>query len=549
MVLSFVDTESALGAGAACHGSNGGLVITSHETCNLEGERAVYKVHGVRHGEDGMSLELSVAQQDWERSFDRFEIGFGHTKEQHNYRQFKRSARRAEKTVKKRAQKTEKVNPPDNVPENVNQVTFDLGWKLENKTFDPAAFMKGLPAGFTPLPNLSNMPIEFGCKKCETKGQLVLSQGSIVIDVKQIDVVPDFLQGGDDGKDISSVITGGFMEIMANGMEGYFELFARPKANGSFSLMLFGLPVLGFFIPGIGHAGAVFEASLSADFEIAGKIEITYGMKLAVPTGSTVRMELTNIANSGLKGFPETTMTPLPFNFDISDVEAFVSLAMLPSVPIGFKFQSMMDASISLDMELPRLDAQISMVKDVDMNCNYPEMEEAEAPVVKARHLNARQDAAPFPNETDSTTTPELIAGPLVHIETNASMLVELGFDLAFPVMPAMAASAKIFSTATPLPTMCLVPTAGFKPASEVYAKVTNAPVGTGAHTIGTAGATAVSGTLPVVPTGVSGNLSVKRNVMNMDFLGEATGRRGTVGWQMGFVGVGALVGALMVVL
>jgi hypothetical protein len=43
MRLGFVDTESAVDAGAACHGTNGGLIITSHESCNKEGERAVYR--------------------------------------------------------------------------------------------------------------------------------------------------------------------------------------------------------------------------------------------------------------------------------------------------------------------------------------------------------------------------------------------------------------------------------------------------------------------------------------------------------------------------
>jgi hypothetical protein len=46
MMLSFVDTLSARDARAACHGGHGGmggLIITSHPSCNREGERAVYK--------------------------------------------------------------------------------------------------------------------------------------------------------------------------------------------------------------------------------------------------------------------------------------------------------------------------------------------------------------------------------------------------------------------------------------------------------------------------------------------------------------------------
>jgi hypothetical protein len=43
MELSFVDTSSARDAYFSCQEQNGGLVITSHESCNPDGERAVYK--------------------------------------------------------------------------------------------------------------------------------------------------------------------------------------------------------------------------------------------------------------------------------------------------------------------------------------------------------------------------------------------------------------------------------------------------------------------------------------------------------------------------
>lgn len=45
MMLHFVDAATARDARAAClggHGGMGGLIITSHHSCNKEGERAVY---------------------------------------------------------------------------------------------------------------------------------------------------------------------------------------------------------------------------------------------------------------------------------------------------------------------------------------------------------------------------------------------------------------------------------------------------------------------------------------------------------------------------
>lgn len=42
ITLRFVDAASAKDAHFACHGDDGGLIVTSHESCNSEGERAVY---------------------------------------------------------------------------------------------------------------------------------------------------------------------------------------------------------------------------------------------------------------------------------------------------------------------------------------------------------------------------------------------------------------------------------------------------------------------------------------------------------------------------
>jgi len=43
MHLKFVDTVSARDAFFSCRGDDGGLIITSHDSCNIEGERAVYR--------------------------------------------------------------------------------------------------------------------------------------------------------------------------------------------------------------------------------------------------------------------------------------------------------------------------------------------------------------------------------------------------------------------------------------------------------------------------------------------------------------------------
>ncbi len=110
----------------------------------------------------------------------------------------------------------------------------------------------------------------------------MLTQGSFGINTSQIDLVPDVLEGGDDGKSISNVITGGFVELTANNVGAHLELFARPKMTGSYAITLVKIPVSGFVIPGIGQAGAIFQPTISTGFTVSGGVEINYGLEAKV---------------------------------------------------------------------------------------------------------------------------------------------------------------------------------------------------------------------------------------------------------------------------
>jgi hypothetical protein len=169
------------------------------------------------------------------------------------------------------------VDIPVDTPDNVASGTFDLRSELLDTTFPAESFLAGLQE-LVPIPQLH---IEIGCKNCSTRGQLTLTQGAIKIDASQIDLIPDIFQGGDDGKEITSVVTGGFIELSATGVGARIELFARPKQSGAFEIALFPLPILGFVIPGIGKAGASFEPRIAVDFNISG-FEINYGIDVAV---------------------------------------------------------------------------------------------------------------------------------------------------------------------------------------------------------------------------------------------------------------------------
>ncbi|KAH7091331.1 hypothetical protein FB567DRAFT_436284 [Paraphoma chrysanthemicola] len=433
--MSFVDKSSARDAFHSCHGETGALIVTSHDSCNEEGERAVYIVHDVSFADEGQALDITVSEASWQDAFDHFDISFGHTTDDHLFRRHSDFSR-----IRKR----QSVDIPADTPENVNAISFDLKSELIDTTFAAESFLLGLEQ-LVPIPNL---PIEIGCKNCTTRGQVALTQGAIKIDATQIDVIPDVFEGGDDGKEITSVITGGFLELAATGVGAHLELFAKPKVSGAFEIALFPVPILGFVIPGIGKAGAVFEPRIAVDFEISGGFELTYGIDVAIPDASTIRLDLTKIRDSAVTGFPDSTLTPLPFNTNVTDVDVLLGLAFKPTIPVGFEFANKLKAEVSVSMNLPRLSAKLST--DKVTNCGNA--------------TNSTTPAAPFANTTTDTITS---LGPLVLVEANVSVSVDVGISLEFPLLPPpvdqVGIEANIFSANLPLVTSCVNPQNAFK--------------------------------------------------------------------------------------
>lgn len=220
--------------------------------------------------EDSQSLELSVVQTLWENAFSHIAITFGHTTSPH-------LLRRHTSFAKVRA-KRQNISIPSNTSSTISSAIFNLRSTFTDKTFKTEDFLLGLDQ-LLPIPQV---PLEIGCKNCTTTGEITLTQGAFSIDTSQIDIVPDFLQGGDDGKSINNVITSGFFELAATNVAAHLELFAKPKTSGAYEIALFKVPVVGFVIPGIGRAGAVFEPRIAVDFEVSGGFELGYGVDVAV---------------------------------------------------------------------------------------------------------------------------------------------------------------------------------------------------------------------------------------------------------------------------
>ncbi|KAF2478229.1 uncharacterized protein BDR25DRAFT_338854 [Lindgomyces ingoldianus] len=496
MRLDFVDTVSARDARHACSGDNGGLIITSHASCNQEGERSVFEVRNVAVSADEFSLELSIVESSWKRAFTRFNIDFGYTTEGHLLRRhsdFQKVRRRrqvsaptttvpaqttasgplsviAETPVSFAATNITAAPPvPTNIPDDVNSASFNLAFQTLNSTFSAPSFLSGLED----LVGIPTLPVEVGCKNCTTTGYILLTQGNFDVNSG---FIPTAL-GNPEGLALQAFHSG-FIELEANGLTAHIELFSKPKVSGQFALSLFDLPIVGFSIPKLGKAGVSFNATIQASYEVSGGIEATYGFDLWVPTNSKINIPFPDLGNASKAGFDGAEISALPFTANISDVELTLGLGFRPIIPVGFEFiDGFIESQVSVFMDLPSLEAKFSTKKDgADSECNALPSNNSTNPANSTSPHWTNQTSPSLTSNSSflpASVIPSLVSeiGPLVLVEASINLAIGVGAAFRVPNIfdgIPFETSVNVFETNFPLPTACLAANSGFKPASEI---------------------------------------------------------------------------------
>lgn len=271
------------------------------------------RVHDVSFADYDQNLELSTTRVLFQDAFDGIDVAFGHTTDDHLFRRHEIFAKVHGKPHVAYHRRDDKNKLVD---------SFKLDAQLINKSFSLEEFKVGLKPGARTL----DIPA-IGCKNCTTKGSMSLSHGAFSLDLSPFDEIkdeilskvpevvskipeivskvpeivtkipipkitelpkiPDFFKFSEEVntngiKDIKNVIKGGSFELSTSGISAHLDMFAKPKESGEFEILLFKVPVLGFSIPGIGQAGAVFEPRIVADFETSEALEISYGIDVTV---------------------------------------------------------------------------------------------------------------------------------------------------------------------------------------------------------------------------------------------------------------------------
>lgn len=459
--LSFENKSGAEAVRHACHHENGSYAITSHITCNSEESRSVFKIDGITLSDDGSSLVMQASRTPWKQAFRTFDIDFGYTGEPHSFRRHSNILRRQNAASTTTAAITAQTIstalytatsvptvysavsvPTITIPTSsatATSLSINLATQILNSTFH------------LPIEQIQKVPINIGCKNCTTTGQLVLTQGTFKIDINPFEGTPFHL------------ITGGNVQLQANGVSAHIELISIPSGTAKYSHDLFSIPVVGFVIPELGRAGITFTPSIIAQFQISGGVEFTYGFDIQVPTGSYVNVDFGDLSNSSVKGFDAATITALPFQANITDITLTVQTALRPAIPIGFSFDNDdFTVQVAVSLDLPSVSAIISPQSHTDASC-VP--------------LNSTNATLPTNNGISSATLTELLAqmGDLTLIEPAVEIDVAFGGNFKAAINPlAFGTSTTLLSTTFALPTACLAWSSGFTPATAMLAQLTS---------------------------------------------------------------------------
>jgi hypothetical protein len=266
----------------------------------------MYSLNGFEVTTSLRRLRLKTRPTSWRKSVTSMNVDFGQTTDRHSFRKHEQLVRRDNTqtvtvtesnsqppvttttiiTTKPLSSSsgsaavafgslTTVVPPVVNVTIPSDLAPFPSGAPLYfNLTFQKLNQSIDIPILPPPAPQ-TDLRISVGCKNCTTSGSLDLTAGNFAIQPNNILNMQDVIQNG-------SVSLS-----MVEGFQAHIELDTIVTAQGSLSIPLFQVPVLGFTIPGIGRAGLTFSTDVIAQFNISDALQLDFGFEVNVSTLST----------------------------------------------------------------------------------------------------------------------------------------------------------------------------------------------------------------------------------------------------------------------
>ncbi|KAL8984259.1 MAG: hypothetical protein Q9205_001726 [Flavoplaca limonia] len=412
-------------------------LITSHGSCNENGERTVYLVSAVSDtGIRDFDLVLSVSPVPWKKSIQTIRVDFAKSGESYSVPGQgvigKRQALSSSEVVVVAATPTTSStipafpSPPIDSP-TATSAHQDLSFSYIDTPILPPAFPEGSSVTLNaPIPNPG---VSFECKNCTVTGTIDILQGSVSGNTTTT--------GPDDDADDGFIWDSGSFMFVMNDFSAHMDIGATIEPSlelFAYNVSMPSIAVPGFQIPGIGAVGPIFTPNIVIGSQISTELEFTYGFELTVPDNSSITLDLVNSEDSTITGFQDTSITALPFTSRVNNIALTVSAAFRPELLLGVE---VLTGSIGAGVffNLPTVAATISQIAHVNSKCE------------------------PIPANLTTSTVNDIVEDVfegLTHIEP--SVEVDFGVLAQAEVAEGVGVDAiyTIFNTGYPLPTACL---------------------------------------------------------------------------------------------
>ncbi|KAL5343480.1 hypothetical protein BJX70DRAFT_408255 [Aspergillus crustosus] len=331
------------------------IIVTSHEDCDLEGERSAHRVSSVNVLKNH-TVVLEKTRIAWHDAFSSTKVSFT--------RRHPSQIQRRDHTVVRRQHTSTGPFPP--APTEADGLNTSAEASFNRNYIDREIYPVDLPGADEMLPQY---PVIVRCKTCAIRGEIQLSQGQFNIEEE------DSLFDIDEAYDF---FTEGAIELLVKEFSSEIELDFELASEGPLIELAVELPAIGltpFQIAGVVTFGPqiVPEFIITADLE--GDIGFSYGFNVTVPDYSRILINMTTFNQSEITGFENTTFTPLPFEASTEVTSIELGIAFRPKFLLGISsgidvLDVDIDGGIGAFVSLPSLSLNVSHLTDVTESCD-----------------------------------------------------------------------------------------------------------------------------------------------------------------------------------
>ncbi|RDW72434.1 putative GPI anchored protein [Aspergillus mulundensis] len=338
------------------------VIVTSHEGCDLEGERSAHRVTSISANPEGNTITLKSVPIDWHVAFSATKVSFSHM--------------HSSEIQKRNPTPVKRQNVPSPTPSfPVAPSEVDGLNSTARKTFNVTH--PGLQ--IYPVDNalasevMPQLPVVVRCKTCTLQGDIQLSKGQFTAGEKDEDDSEfDF-----ELDEAIEFFTNSSIELLVKQMFSQIELELELASEGPLIELSTALPAIGltpFQIAGVITFGPMIVPEIIITADLEGDVGFSYGFNVTVPDNSRVLIRIPNFNESEITGFEDTTFETLPFETTTEVTSMALSITFQPQILLGINTgigsrKVNIDGGIGAFVSLPTLSLNVSRATGVNENC------------------------------------------------------------------------------------------------------------------------------------------------------------------------------------